>query len=133
MKKITKKQEDMISEMIGKSHNKEITQFILNFIGKENWSKRILSNCMFSFLTEEQIEISESFGYGYTFEEMIDKGIVSVINNQISEKLKEQGVTKYLYENEEYLDAIRSKEVICEGIDVDEIMNIDRIKKMIYD
>ncbi len=133
MDKLTKQQEDIISKMIAESYNEEITQFILNFIGEGNWSKRILSNCMVSFLTEEQKELSESFGYGYTFEEMVDKSIISVTNRHISERLKKMGVTKYLYENNDYIDDIRNKVIICEGIDVDEIMNVERIKKMIYD
>mgnify|MGYP006992127080 FL=1 len=47
----------------------------------------------------------------------------SVINQKIANILEESGVTKYLYENEEYLTAIREGEVICEGIDVEEIKN----------
>ena len=47
----------------------------------------------------------------------------SVINQKIANILEERGVTKYLYENEEYLTAIREGEVICEGIDVEEIKN----------
>ena len=38
--------------------------------------------------------------------------------------MKEQGVTKYLYENEEYLEEIRRGTIICEGIDVEEIKNM---------
>lgn len=43
------------------------------------------------------------------------------INDEIAKILKEQGVTSYLYTNEEYLDEIREGHVICEGIDVEEI------------
>lgn len=39
-------------------------------------------------------------------------------------KLKEQGVTKYLYENEDYLNDIREGRIICEGINVEEIKNM---------
>lgn len=46
------------------------------------------------------------------------------INFEISEKLKDQGVTKYLYENEEYLNDIREGKIICESIDVEEIKNM---------
>ena len=38
--------------------------------------------------------------------------------------MKEQGVSKYLYENEEYLEEIRRGTIICEGIDIDEIKNM---------
>ena len=48
------------------------------------------------------------------------------INEEIIERLKEQGVSKYLYENEEYLEEIRRGTIICKGI------NIDEIKKMIW-
>ena len=40
-------------------------------------------------------------------------------------KLREQGVTKYLCENEDYLDEIRNGSIICEGI------NVEDIKKML--
>ena len=52
---------------------------------------------------------------------------IAVINQKIANILEDQGVTKYLYENEDYLTAIRIGEVICEGI------NIEDIKKMIYE
>ena len=35
--------------------------------------------------------------------------------------MREQGVTKYLCENEDYLDAIRTGEVVCKNIDVGKI------------
>ena len=47
-----------------------------------------------------------------------------ITNLDIAEKLKEQGVTHYLYENEEYLDEIREGKIICEGVDVEEIKNM---------
>jgi hypothetical protein len=34
------------------------------------------------------------------------------------------GVSKYLYENEEYIDEIRNGKIICEGINVEEIKNM---------
>ena len=43
------------------------------------------------------------------------------INDEISKKLKEMGVTRYLYENEEYLDEIREGKIVCESINVEEI------------
>ncbi len=33
----------------------------------------------------------------------------------------EQGVSHYLYENDEYIEDIRKGNIICEGIDVEEI------------
>ena len=35
--------------------------------------------------------------------------------------MREQGVTKYLCENEDYLDEIRNGNIVCEGINVEEI------------
>ncbi|MBR5297564.1 MAG: hypothetical protein IKU29_06830, partial [Parabacteroides sp.] len=75
-------------------------------------------------MTEEQEDIFRSLGGGYTCEDVVEILRNVDINFEISEKLKEQGETKYLYENEEYLDAIREGRVICDGIDVDEIKNI---------
>ena len=46
------------------------------------------------------------------------------VNLEISRKLREQGVTKYLCENEDYLDEIRNGSIICEGINVEEIKNM---------
>lgn len=38
-----------------------------------------------------------------------------------SERLKEMGITHYLYENEEYIEEIRKGTIICEYINIDEI------------
>ena len=103
-----------------------MTQHILNTIGRNNWTRDILSECSYDYMTEEQEDLFESLGGGYTDEEM-DEFIESLsINEEIIERLKEQGVSKYLYENEEYLEEIRRGTIICEGIDIDEI------KKMIW-
>ena len=133
MKKFKRSEEKVVGHLLHCAYNKEITQFILNTIGRENWTKSILSNCTLSVLTEEQKELSLSMGVGFTFEEMVDKSIISILNEQIIEKLKGMGVSKYLYENDDYIDDIRNKVIICEGIDVDEIINVNDIKKMIYD
>lgn len=52
---------------------------------------------------------------------------IAVINQEIANILERKGVTKYLYENEEYLDAIRNGEIIYEKI------NVGEIKKMLLD
>ena len=75
-------------------------------------------------MTDEQEDLFEFLGGGYTSEEIDEHLYNDDINFEISEKLKEQGVTKYLYENEEYLDEIREGRIICEGIDIDEIKNM---------
>ena len=77
-------------------------------------------------MTEDQEDLFESLGGGYPDEEMDDYIESLSINEEISECLKEQGVSKYLYENEEYLEEIRRGTIICEGI------NINEIKKMIW-
>ena len=45
------------------------------------------------------------------------------VDYEIREKLKEQGVTNFLYENDEYIEEIREGRIICEGIDVEKIKN----------
>ena len=126
MEKLTKEQERGICKLLNHTHSKEMTQYVLNTIGKVNWTRDILSECSYDYMTEEQEDLFESLGGGYTDEEM-DEFIESLsINEEIIERLKEQGVSKYLYENEEYLEEIRRGTIICEGIDIDEI------KKMIW-
>lgn len=117
--RLTKQQLAGIADMIHYVHDEEVTQCILKVLGKENWTRNILSNC--SHLTPEQEAIFESLGGDYTSEEIDEIVENHIINLDIAEKLKEQGVTHYLYENEEYLDEIREGKIICEGIDVEEI------------
>ena len=52
MKKFKRSEEKVVGHLLHCAHNKEITQFILNTIGRENWTKSILSNCTQSVLTE---------------------------------------------------------------------------------
>ena len=125
MEKLTRQQEYVICKLLHYSKSEEFSQFILKTIGEHNWTRNILSDTV-EFLTEEQEDLYESLGGGYTDEEL-DEFIESLsINEEIIERLKEQGVSKYLYENEEYLEEIRRGTIICEGI------NIDEIKKMIW-
>ena len=120
MEKLTRQQEDGVCKLLHHIHDEEITQYILNVLGEKNWTRDILGECG-GYLTEEQEDLFEDLGGGYTCEEM-DEYIESLsINEEISDRLKEQGVTKFLYENEEYLDEIREGRIICEGIDVEKI------------
>ena len=124
MEKLTKEQERGICKLLHHTHTEEMTQHILNTIGKVNWTRDILSECSYDYITEEQEDLFESLGGGYTCEEIDEILHNDDINFEISEKLKEQGVTKYLYENEEYLNDIREGSIICEGINVEEIKNM---------
>jgi len=124
MDKLTKQQQSGISELVHHIHDEKVLQCILETIGRENWTRAILANCSISLLNEEQEEILESLGGLYEWEEIEEHLHNDDINFEIAEKLKEQGVTHYLYENEDYLDEIREGKIICEGIDVEEIKNM---------
>lgn len=121
MDKLTRKQEEGVYKLLHHIHDEKVTQHILEVLGKENWTRDILSECSYDYMTEEQEDLFESLGGGYTCEEIDEILHNDDINFEISEKLKEQGVTKYLYENEEYLNDIREGKIIYEGIDVEEI------------
>ena len=124
MEKLTKEQERGICKLLNPTHSKEMTQYVLNTIGKVNWTRDILSECSYDNMTEEQEDLFESLGGGYTSEEIDEILYNDDVNFEISEKLKRQGVTKYLYENEEYLNDIREGKIICEGINIEEIKNM---------
>lgn len=126
MDKLTKQQEDLVCKLLHCSYSEEITQFILDAIEKHNWTRNILGSDP-SFLTEEQKGLYYNLGGGFKMNEVKEDVEIAVINQKIANILEDQGVTKYLYENEDYLNAIRIGEVICEGI------NIEDIKKMIYE
>lgn len=123
MDKLTKQQEVIIRKLLHYSKNEEFSQFILNIIEKHNWTRDILGDTV-EFLTEEQEDIYESLGGGYNSEEIDEFIHNNNINLEISRKLREQGVTKYLCENEEYLDEIRNGRIIYEGINIDDIKNM---------
>ena len=118
MDKLTREQEYVICKLLHYSKSEDFSQFILNTIGKHNWTRNILSDTV-EFLTEEQEDLYESLGGGYDSEEIDEFIYNNNINLEISRKLREQGVTKYLCENEDYLDAIRTGAVVCEDIDVE--------------
>lgn len=122
MERLTQQQLDGICILLHHTHSEEITQHILETIGRENWTRDVLSECG-GLMTEEQEDLFESLGGGYTIEEIDEICHIDDINFEISEKLKEQGVTKYLYENEDYLNEIREGRIICEGINIEEIKN----------
>ena len=120
MEKLTEQQLKGISRLLHHIHDKKVTQYILDVLGKENWSRPVLiESC--EFLNEEQETLLESLGGCYSDEEMDEFMDIWDINDEISKKLKEIGVTHYLYENEEYIEEIRTGTIICEGINVEEI------------
>lgn len=120
MDKLTKQQLKGISKLLHHIHDEKVTQYILEVLGKENWSRPVLiESC--EFLNEEQETLLESLGRCYSDEEMDEFMDIWDINDEISKKLKEIGVTRYLYENEEYLDEIREGKIVCESINVEEI------------
>lgn len=120
MNKLTRQQEYVICKLLHYSKSEEISQFILKTIGEHNWTRNILSDTV-EFLTEEQEDLYESLGGGYTSEEIDEFIYNDNVNLEISRRLRKQGVTSYLCENEEYLDEIRNGNIVCEGINVEEI------------
>lgn len=133
MEKLTEQQLKGISKLLHHIHDEKVTQYILEVLGKENWSRPVLiESC--EFLNEEQETLLESLGGCYSDEEMDEFMNIWDINDEISEQLKEMGVTRDLYENEEYIEEIRKGTIICEGINVEEIKKnleeIDAISKI---
>lgn len=133
MDKLTKQQEDIICELLHCSYSEEISQFILETIERHNWTRSILASDP-SFLNEEQRELYFQLGGGYKMNEVKEDIKIAICNQKIADILEENGITKYLYENEDYLNAIREGEIICEGINVEEIKKnleeIDAISKI---
>ncbi len=123
MEKLNKQQEQGICKLLHHIHNEDVVQHILETLGKDNWTRDILSECQ-GLMTEEQEDLFESLGGGYTCEEIDEILHNDDVNFEISEKLKEQGVTHFLYENEEYLNEIREGKIIYEGVNVNEIKNM---------
>ena len=120
MDKLTAQQLKGISKLLHHIHNEGVTQYILEVLGKENWSRPILiESC--EFLNKEQETLLESLGGCYSNEELDEFMDNWDINDEISERLKEMGITHYLYENEEYIEEIRKGTIICEYINIDEI------------
>ncbi len=123
MNLLNKKEQEGMWKLLHHIHDKEVVQCILETLGRENWTRDILIES-WSYLTEEQEEFLESLGGGYTSEEIDEHLENDDINFEISERLKDMGVTHYLYENKDYLDEIREGKIICEGINVEEIKKI---------
>ena len=123
MDKLTRQQEDIICKLLHHSHSEEVTQYILEFIGRENWTRDILIEGG-RFLTGEQEDILESLGDGYTIDEIDTYTNIALVNFKISEALRLQGAIRFLYENQDYIDAIRTGEIVIEGIDVEQIKKL---------
>lgn len=123
MEKLNKPQEQGICKLLHHIHNEDVVQHILEILGEDNWTRDILSECQ-GLMTEEQEDLFESLGGGYTCEEIDEILRNDDVNFEISEKLKEQGVTHFLYENEDYLNEIREGRIVCAGINVEEIKSM---------
>ena len=120
MEKLTRQQEVIVRKLLHYSKSEEFSQFILKTIGEHNWTRDILGDTV-EFLTEEQEDLYESLGGGYTSEEIDEFIYNDNVNLEISRRLRKQGVTSYLCDIEEYLDEIRNGNIVCEGINVEEI------------
>ena len=123
MEKLNKPQEQGICKLLHHIHNEDVVRHILEILGEDNWTRDILSECQ-GLMTEEQEDLFESLGGGYTCEEIDEILRNDDVNFEISEKLKEQGVTHFLYENEDYLNEIREGRIVCAGINVEEIKSM---------
>ena len=55
MEKLNTQQLSGIAELVHYINDKEVTQCILEKLGRENWTRDILGNC--SYLTPEQEEV----------------------------------------------------------------------------
>lgn len=123
MEKLTNRQLCGIAKLVHYIHDEKTIQCILEALGKENWTRSIFSNCA-KYLTEEQEDIYESMGGGYTSEEIDEELDKDSINYLIAQELEKKGLTGFsddIFENQEYLDKIREGKIICESIDVEEI------------
>ena len=87
MDKLTKEQLRGICKLLHHTHDEEHTQYILNKIGRENWTRDILSE-FGGLMTEEQEELFESLGGGYTCEDIDEILYNDDINFEIAKKLK---------------------------------------------
>ena len=121
MKHLKKEELIGIRKVLRFTHDRDTVQNILNVIGRENWTREVLEECDSSLLTNEQNALFESLGGYFSDEEFEQRLYSDDINEEISDLLRKQGVTPFLYQNEDYLNSIREGKVICEGIDVDEI------------
>jgi hypothetical protein len=68
MEKLTRQQEVIVRKLLHYSKSEEFSQFILKTIEKHNWTRDILGDTV-EFLTEEQEDLYESLGGGYTSED----------------------------------------------------------------
>lgn len=121
MKKLTKQEENIIYELLDNANDESVTQNILETIGRENWSRAILSSAFYSHLNEEQQDLYHSMGGGYSPEEVSEHLYEWEIEEAIAEALENKGVSAILYENRDYLIALREGKETFEGIDIEQI------------
>ena len=123
MKHLKKEELIGIRKVLRFTHDRDTVQNILNVIGRENWTREVLEECDSSLLTNEQNALFESLGGYFSDEEFEQRLYSDDINEEISDLLRKQGVTPFLYQNEDYLNSIREGKVICEGIEAKQIIN----------
>ena len=121
MKKLTRQQEDIICELLSDSENKEFKQELLTLIGEQNWTRSILSSARNKYLTEAQLEHFYSLGGHFSTEEVSEHLYEWEIEEAIAEALENKGVSAILYENRDYLIALREGKETFEGIDIEQI------------
>ena len=87
MDKLTKQQLKGISKLLHHIHDEKVTQYILEVLGKENWSRPVLiESC--EFLNEEQETLLESLGGCYSDEEMMSLWIFGILMMKFSRNSK---------------------------------------------
>lgn len=85
MRRLTSEQRDLIYELLDCSHDKHITQFLLNAIGENNWTRDTLSCARYQCLTQSQLALFHSMGGHYDadeatehlFQRRIERAVVS--------------------------------------------------------
>ena len=118
-RKFTIDEDDLICDILRFKADKDITQHVLKTIGKDHWSRTILY-CALPYLTDEQNEIFKSLGGRFTVKDTDEQILHIEVRHILSRKLKQQGVTHFLYKNNDYLESIRNGETVVEGIDMAE-------------
>ena len=112
----TDKELEGVCLILRNTHDKPMVQRILKAVQQHNWTRRVLSECE-PYLTVRQRQLFKRLGGPYTADELAAAQRIAAINAAIAAQLRAQGVTPFLYENDDYLTAIREGRVHAAGID----------------